>query len=153
MAVPINISQQVRKAGLAPKAIYSRVVSVSLAIEPDDTWHYVVTPVLAQFCWLLQVQVWYADKAVDRLQFTEIEFVTGLGEAVALADVLTWERILPIYQQSRAPYIWRNWDKQPNKSWPMMKPYGGSPRRMGILGRRHGTEADHVQCSFEISEG
>lgn len=153
MAEIVNKSQQVIKKGTSPKSAYSRVVSLSLALEPDLIWRHVVTPPLGNNIWLLSLRLWSSDRPYNAIEVTDFEVVTGVTSGETIQDVMVWEKVLPIWQQNRTPIYWTLWDRMPDLSWSIMQRWKGEGRRFGIFGRRNGLTAVTLYISYEISEG
>lgn len=154
MAQVVNKSQQVVTGGLKPGSAYSRVISVNMALDPDDVWRFAVSPSVGLSVRLLKVQIWFRAKAANVNQWTEFEVVSGSVFPNTIGGMDSWERILPVYDQTGAVGLWRCYDGRDNFSWDMCKIYSGQARRFGIVAMRSTNWGeDSVYASFHISEG
>jgi len=153
MAFVVNRDQQVYTGGLAPKAAYSRIVSVRLIVSQVAGWQYVVTPVIGNKVWLLGLKVWSEQKAVDNGQLSYFEVYAGGGRDVVIADVINWERILPMVDNANILQHWQIMDGERGYDWQFQRLYVGEQRRFALVGFRVGQDISLLQASFHISEG
>jgi len=154
MSKVVNKSQQVITAGFYPRSMYTRVVSVALAVPDDGVWYYVLTQVLGNKVWLLNVDVWLSPKVINPAQITIFDLYAGSvdpGTAIALRE---WDGIVPIYDRVRTRTFWIATDGSEHFHWTMSRYYKGESRRFGLAGQRPmGLGNEYMKASFEICEG
>lgn len=151
IVVPRN--QQLKMAEEHPKPYYSRVIGMTITTKVPPTEDFVVTPVLGNDIWLLNVKVWVTPKPVVAWQCTRFQIFAGGGKNVGIEDVTEWEIILPLIDNEGKPKNWQISDGQETKEFSMMRFYSGQQRRFAMKVYRDTEPADTIQASLEISEG
>ena len=153
MARIINKDQQVVRRGVSPRPYYSRVIGFFLYVIDDGNWHYANTPVLGQRIWLLRVTIRHCPRPANPVNFTNYEILTGKTRPHTLADIGTWEYVIPNAAEADVNISFQIGDGCNEISESMSKLYDGEARRFGIIAQRVGTGADKLWVSFLISEG
>jgi len=148
-----NRSQQVYTGGIYPISAYSRIVSLDIEVSEGGGTGYAYTNMLGNNLWLLEVKCWVREKPANIAQWTEVFLVTGQIKPQTLADIQTWENLLPKYQAETPETPWCFYDGNSFKNWEMSKRFMGQSRRFGIYAERSGIPEDVVNVSFRIAEG
>lgn len=154
MAEVVNTSQQVISAGIRPRAHYTRLLSTFAQVLGDGVWVYQTTEAVGQQTWLLGVDIWVMQKAINLQQMTMIQLKTGQGIPTTIATMQTWQDLFPI-QAVTAPFSdWLITDGTAHLRLNVCRIFKGTARRFGFLALRDiGTGLDRVYVTFEISEG
>lgn len=153
MPIIVNEGQQVRAGAVYPISVYSRVVSVDLAVAQAWGWTYVVTPVMGNRVWLLGIKVWPQVMAINAAQGIDFELFDGGPGDVSLADVQTWDRLLPKVNNTNVMVPWAITDGSAGFEWDLSRLFVGESRRFALVGTRTGPDAALLQVSFRIAEG
>jgi hypothetical protein len=153
MAKLVNESQQQRVGILGPRSVYSRVLSVVLAVPVGPGAVYVHTPSVGSDCWLLSVRIWFAPKAVSMAKQTLFRVLTGTVAASCADDMLTWERVLPCSSVGGKDEPMTAYDGVSGYRWSLRRHWTGAGRMFGLWAERGPLGIDEVLCSFEIAEG
>lgn len=153
MPVIANRNQQVYTGGLAPKALYSRVVSLQLEVSDALPMPYQYTPVLGNNIWVLGIKAWVMPKIPNSTKRTTLYFRCGVGVPTSAAVMADWVNLLSKYHTGVGDPGWFFFDGDTEKYWAMARRFEGESRRLGVYGTRDTEDADEVQVSFLISEG
>ena len=153
MPIIVNRSQQIRVAGVYPISAYARVVSFFINIPDDVAWHHATTPVIGQRVWLLRVTIRHCPRPANPANYTLFEVMTGRMRALTLADIGTWEHVIPNIAEGGPSISMKLGDGCLTWEEEMSVLYVGDARRFGILAKRVGTGTDDFYVSFLIAEG
>jgi len=155
MANPIVVKeeQQIKVAKARPKPVYSRVVSVRLTITSGAAPDWVVSPVVASGLWLLGIRLRHGAKSPVGGYHCRCRFFTGTTIPRSASDLLSWDELLPIYDEAGKLTTWRIYDQEISLEWSMNVWLEGASRRFGVWAERDDAGDDRLHVSFEISEG
>lgn len=153
MAKIVNESQQVRAGAVYPISVYSRIVSVELTVAQGWGWTYVVTPIVGNRVWLLSAKVWTQVMVVNAAQGIHFNLWAGGPGDVSLADVTTWDRLMPKNDNMNMMMTWSITDGSLGFEWDLSRLFVGESRRFAMTGTRIGPDAALLQASFQIAEG
>ena len=150
----VNRSQQVYTSGLHPISAYSRVESINLMLEKDGTFAWNYTRPVGNKVWLTHVKVQVMAKPENLSQGTAIILYAGQGVPNSFADLDSWARILPLFNQIKQRAPWMFIDGVNVLEWDLSILYKGENRRFAVGGYRvGGFRADSIWVSFTIAEG
>jgi hypothetical protein len=148
-----NRNQQVYTSGMHPRPAYSRIVAVRMIISAGDPVELVMVPIFGDRVWILGIKICIKVAATNPANINYLIFrIGGSGEADA-AQVIDWERLLPLQDNTGAFHWWQFCDGCQCYEWEMDRLYTKNARRLAVLGYRTGAGATLVQVSFRISEG
>lgn len=154
MPFVVNKSQQLLKAAVYPISAYSRVVSCNCWAVTIGGWTGSWTTEVGNRVWLQRVQVKLDAKALDPLRYTQFRIITGTIAPKAIADLWTWENILPLWDGGDRLVEWEAYPGTEDFDWTMSVLYKGEHRRFGVLASTGVNEQkDLVRVSFQIAEG
>lgn len=154
MPIIVNRAQQVYTGGVYPISAYSRVVSVGLSLDAIGTvaWNY--TGRVGNKVWLTHVKIKCEPKPANQAQATAVTLYAGQGVPNSQADLDSWERILPFFNDLRQPIPWVFTDGIDKMEWDLSILYKGKNRRFAVEGfRAGGFRSDSLMVSFTIAEG
>lgn len=154
MAEFVTKNQQLQKRAVSPITTYSRVIGVNLVVPDDGTAVFVVTPIVGNMIWLLNIKVMCVPKVVNAAQATAFTLWAGQGRVTNAAAILQWQRICPMIDNTSTERPWVLTDGRDIIEWNMRRRYEGKNRRFGVRAyRAGGVQVDGLWVSFTISEG
>lgn len=154
MVEVVNRSQQVRAMTLRPKPIYSRVIALDVIVPGDGNWRYLSTPPLGQNIWLLYICATVDPLTRNVARETLFQVWAGNNRPNSLADVQSWDIVMPLYNENNTIIEWGIVDGEVMKEWSMDKFYEGQARRFAISYiRGPGWGDNDLNVCFQISEG
>lgn len=148
-----NKLQPVRVGVLTPKPVYSRIVPVWVGVGGGaGMYAAVVTDVLSETFWLLEVQIWVSCTAAGFVSGGDIYIQTGPVGWVGWNEIINdWDPVLDMSQCPRRAIYWEGFSV--NFDWKFEKHYSEFPRRFGIAIRNYTPKGWRVVASFKIAEG
>lgn len=151
MARIVNTTQPVRRAGLTTGPVRSRVVSCKLTSFMANKPTYTFTGIVGQNVVLLSVDVWMSIDKPANPQRILFNIFTGFAIPVSIADIMTWEYVLPITERDREA-AWGFCAGTGSRHWQMAYPYTGTGRRFGVVVTPDGNLAGCMAASFNVAE-
>lgn len=154
MCALLNVGQPIRRAILAPAAVYSRVVSVQIPDLRVGETLFRFTPPLGNRVRLLRVQLWFQHASAYIGPRGEYLFQVYTAKSLPKTDaqVRECDPVLPVFGVHAMGY-WVGLQRETEWDWSMDVMYEGAERRFGL----YVTQVDDMTlvsfASFTISEG
>lgn len=154
MAFVVTRSQQVVTAGIKPRAVYSRVINLTVQVPAGLAQEdFAFTPAIGNRVWLLGVDLFVMTLEVDVVVSGFVYIRSGVGKPQSASEVATkWNPVIQNYGGPKPGFYFSA--IQDHYHWNMNKFYEAGAVRFGVMAT---SLVDIVSwrawVSFQISEG